>query len=136
MPEILDLGCERKGERMVQLLLILGQGLVYLLPALIFSEMVLIVTLLFDAPMTKTAIMGLDSLKLNQGKGLLIVKIVTAALFLLLLANFYSLLRITMKNRTNEGSGLNPTEEVLKSMNILQICLIGNLSFRILLGLL
>lgn len=136
MPKILDFECKRKGKRMVQLHLILGQGLVYLLYALIFSEMVLIMTLLFDAPMTKTVIMELDSLKLNQGKGLLIVKIVTGTLFLVLIANFYSLLRITMKNRTNEGSGLNPTEEVLKSMNILQISLIGNFSFRILLGLL
>ncbi|CAB4304649.1 unnamed protein product [Prunus armeniaca] len=117
---------------MVQLLLILGQGLVYLLYALIFSEMVLIMTLLFDAPMTKTVIMELDSLKLNQGKGLLIVKIVTGTLFLVLIANFYSLLRITMKNRTNEGSGLNPTEEVLKSMNVLQISLIGIVLFLVL----
>ncbi|BBG99982.1 B-cell receptor-associated 31-like protein [Prunus dulcis] len=132
LPEILDFGCKRKGKRMVQLLLILGQGLVYLLCALIFSEMVLIMTLLFDAPMTKMAILELDSLKLNQGKGLLIVKIVTGTLFLVLMANFYSVLRITMKNRTNEGGGLNPTEEVLKSMNILQISLIGIVLFLVL----
>lgn len=92
-----------------------------LLYTVIFSQMALILTLLFKTPLRKLVILGLD--KLKRGKGPIVVKTVGGTVAAVLFANVYNLNEI--KNRTNESGMLNPTDEVLMSMKMLEISLMG-----------
>ncbi|KAM5580611.1 B-cell receptor-associated protein 31 [Rosa sericea] len=92
-----------------------------LLYSVIFSQMALILTLLFKTPLRKLVILGLD--KLKRGKGPIVVKTVGGTVAAVLFANVYNLNEI--KNRTNESGMLNPTDEVLMSMKMLEISLMG-----------
>ncbi|CAN6571583.1 unnamed protein product [Malus baccata var. baccata] len=92
-----------------------------LLYTVIFSEMLLILTLLFKTPLRKLVILALD--KMKRGKGPVMVKTVAGTVFIVLLANVYNL--VDIKNRTNESGVLNPTDEVLMSMKMLEISLMG-----------
>ncbi|KAL6143901.1 PREDICTED: B-cell receptor-associated protein 31-like [Fragaria vesca subsp. vesca] len=92
-----------------------------LLYTAIFSQMALILTLLFKSPLRKLVILGLD--KLKRGKGPVVVKTVGGTVAAVLCANIYNLNEL--KSRTNEAGMLNPTDEVLMSMKLLEISLMG-----------
>ena len=92
-----------------------------LLYTAIFSQMALILSLLFKTPLRKLVILGLD--KLKRGKGPIIVKTVGGTVTAVLSANIYSI--IDLKNKTNDAGMLNPTDEVLMSTKLLEITLMG-----------
>ncbi|KAK9924525.1 hypothetical protein M0R45_032890 [Rubus argutus] len=92
-----------------------------LLYTVIFSEMALILMLLFKSPLRKLVILGMD--KLKRGKGPVMVKTVAGTVFAVLMASVYNLNDI--KRRTIESGALNPTDEVLMSMKMLEISLMG-----------
>ncbi|KAL6135239.1 hypothetical protein ACLB2K_067467 [Fragaria x ananassa] len=92
-----------------------------LLYTAIFSQMALILTLLFKSPLRKLVILGLD--KLKRGKGPVVVTTVGGTVAAVLFANVYNLNEL--KSRTNEAGMLNPTDEVLMSMKLLEISLMG-----------
>jgi len=91
----------------------------------IFSEMGVILTLIFRNPLRKFVIMGLDRVK--RGRGPVVVKTVAGTILVLLLSNVYSI--GNMQNRKMEAGALNPTEEVLMAMQLLQASLLGILPF-------
>lgn len=66
-------------------------------------------------------ILGMD--KLKRGKGPVMVKTVAGTVFAVLMASVYNLNEI--KSRTIESGALNPTDEVLMSMKMLEISLMG-----------
>lgn len=92
-----------------------------LLYTVIFSEMALILMLLFKSPLRKLVILGMD--KLKRGKGPVMVKTVAGTVFAVLMASVYNLNEI--KSRSTESGVLNPTDEVLMSMKMLEISLMG-----------
>lgn len=92
-----------------------------LLYGVIFGEMFLILTLLFKSPLRKLVILALD--KMKRGKGPVMVKTVAGTVFVVLLAGVYNL--VDIKNRTIESGVLNPTDEVLMSVKMLEISLMG-----------
>ncbi|CAL9013738.1 unnamed protein product [Prunus brigantina] len=92
-----------------------------LLYGVIFGEMFLILTLLFKSPLRKLVILALD--KMKRGKGPVMVKTVAGTVFVVLLAGVYNL--VDIKNRTIESGMLNPTDEVLMSVKMLEISLMG-----------
>lgn len=91
----------------------------------IFSEMGVILTLIFRNPLRKFVIMGLDRVK--RGRGPVVVKTVAGTILVLLLSNVYSI--GNMQNRKMEAGALNPTEEVLMAMQLLEASLLGFLLF-------
>ncbi|CAB4304653.1 unnamed protein product [Prunus armeniaca] len=94
-----------------------------LLYGVIFGEMFLILTLLFKSPLRKLVILALD--KMKRGKGPVMVKTVAGTVFVVLLAGVYNL--VDIKNRTIESGVLNPTDEVLMSVKMLEISLMDRL---------
>ena len=69
--------------------------------------------------------MGLDRVK--RGRGPVVVKTVAGTILVLLLSNVYSI--GNMQNRKMEAGALNPTEEVLMAMQLLQASLLGIIPF-------
>ncbi|RXH89987.1 hypothetical protein DVH24_032344 [Malus domestica] len=94
-----------------------------LLYTVIFSEMLLILAFLFKNPLRKLVILALD--KMKQGKGPVMVKTVAGTVFAVLMADVYNL--VDIKNRTIESGVLNPTDEVLMSVKMLEISLMDRL---------
>ncbi|XP_068335866.1 uncharacterized protein [Pyrus communis] len=92
-----------------------------LLYTVIFSEMLLILTLLFKNPLRKLVILALD--KMKRGKGPVMVKTVAGTVFAVLMADVFNL--VDIKNRTIESGVLKPTDEILMSMKMLEISLMG-----------
>ncbi|KAM1666462.1 hypothetical protein ACFX1X_046102 [Malus domestica] len=92
-----------------------------LLYTVIFSEMLLILAFLFKNPLRKLVILALD--KMKQGKAPVMVKTVAGTVFAVLMADVYNL--VDIKNRTIESGVLNPTDEVLMSVKMLEISLMG-----------
>ena len=99
--------------------------MIQLLYIAIFSEMGLILTLVFRSPLRKFVIMGLDRVK--RGRGPVVVKTVSATIIVLFFSNIYTIVNI--QNRKMEASALNPTDEILMAMNLLQASLLGILPF-------
>ncbi|ESR65652.1 hypothetical protein CICLE_v10009874mg [Citrus x clementina] len=95
--------------------------MIYLLFKIVFTEMALILTLLFRNPLRKFVIMGLDRLK--RGRGPLVAKSVGATVLVVLCSAVYSAMEI--QRRAREGGAINPTEEVLMANLLLQASLMG-----------
>ncbi|KAJ6674681.1 B-CELL RECEPTOR-ASSOCIATED 31-LIKE PROTEIN-RELATED [Salix viminalis] len=99
--------------------------MIQLLYIAIFSEMGLILTLVFRSPLRKFVIMGLDRVK--RGRGPVVVKTVSATIIVLFFSNIYTIVNI--QNRKMEAGALNPTDEILMAMNLLQASLLGFMIF-------
>jgi len=91
--------------------------------AAIFSEMAVILLLLFKTPLRKLVIMGLDRLK--RGTGPLVVKTVAGVIFVMMSITAYSVSEI--KGRPIET--INPTDQIILARNILEASLMGFLLF-------
>ncbi|CAK7348987.1 unnamed protein product [Dovyalis caffra] len=99
--------------------------MIQLLYTAIFAEMAVILTLIFKTPLRKLVIMGLDRVK--RGRGPVVVKTVAGTILLVLLSNVYSIGNI--QKIKIEAGALNPTDEVLMAMLLLQASLLGFLLF-------
>lgn len=96
--------------------------MIQLLFTAIFAEMILILTLLFKTPFRKLVILTLDRVK--RGSGPLVVKSVSATLFLVLVSTGYTITKI--QTRSAETGGLvNPTDQVLMAKHLLEASLMG-----------
>lgn len=93
----------------------------YLYFTIVFTEMALILTLLFETPLQKILILGLD--KLKQGRGPLVAKSVGATVLVVLSSTVYNVIEI--HKRSIESGTLNPTEEVLMADLLLEASLMG-----------
>lgn len=93
----------------------------YLFFTTVFTEMALILALLFESPLRKLLILGLD--KLKQGRGSLAAKSVGATVLVFLSSAVYNVVEIHKRSR--EGGALNPTEEVLMADLLLEASLMG-----------
>ncbi|TXG46966.1 hypothetical protein EZV62_026260 [Acer yangbiense] len=87
----------------------------------IFSEMVLIMVLLFKTPLRKLVIMGIDRVK--RGRGPVVVKAVAGTMSVMLGSSVYSVLNI-QKRWIDEGL-VNPTDQVLMAKHLLEATLMG-----------
>ncbi|XP_041023255.1 uncharacterized protein LOC121264235 [Juglans microcarpa x Juglans regia] len=96
-----------------------------LLFAVIFSEMGLILVMLFKTPLRKLVIAGLDRLK--RGRGPVMVKTVAATVFVVLMSSVYSMTKI--QKRWIEEGALNPTDQVLMAKHLLEATLMGSSLF-------
>lgn len=96
-----------------------------LLFTVIFSEMALIMLLLFKTPLRKLVIMGLDRLK--RGRAPLVLKTVAGTVLLVLISSVYSMMSI-QKRMMDDGSA-NPTDQVLMAKHLLEASLMGNFLF-------
>ncbi|XP_014519602.1 B-cell receptor-associated protein 31 [Vigna radiata var. radiata] len=96
-----------------------------LLYTAIFSEMLLILTLVFKTPLRKLVIISLDRVK--RGRGPIVVSTVGATLVVVLSSSLYSMAKI--QQRILEAGILNPTDQVLMSKHMLEASLMGFLLF-------
>lgn len=92
-----------------------------LLYTAIFSEMLLILTLVFKTPLRKLVIVSLDRVK--RGRGPVVVSTVGATLVVVLASSLYSMAKI--QQRTLEAGIVNPTDQVLMSKHMLEASLMG-----------
>ncbi|CAN1161253.1 Endoplasmic reticulum transmembrane protein YET-like [Linum perenne] len=95
--------------------------MIQLLYSVILTEMVLILMLLFKTPLRKLVIMALDRVK--RGRGPVMVKTVSATVFVVLCSSLYSMVMI--QNRSIEAGAPNPTDQVLESTHLLEASLMG-----------
>jgi len=96
-----------------------------LLFAVIFSEMGLILVMLFKTPLRKLVIVGLDRVK--RGRGPVMVKTVAGTVLLVLMSSVYSMTKIR-RRRIDEGA-VNPTDQVLMAKHLLEATLMGSSLF-------
>ncbi|XP_057455845.1 uncharacterized protein LOC130747043 [Lotus japonicus] len=96
-----------------------------LLYTAIFSEMLLILTLVFKTPLRKLVIVSLDRVK--RGRGPIVVTTVGVTLIIVLASSLYSMAKI--QERTIEAGVLNPTDQVLFSKHLLEASLMGFVLF-------
>ncbi|KAK0579656.1 hypothetical protein LWI29_029385 [Acer saccharum] len=87
----------------------------------IFSEMVLIMVLLFKTPLRKLVIMGIDRVK--RGRGPVVVKAVAGTMSVVLGSSVYSVLNI--QKRWIDDGLVNPTDQVLMAKHLLEATLMG-----------
>lgn len=92
-----------------------------LLYTAIFTEMLLILTLVFKTPLRKLVIVSLDRVK--RGRGPVVVSTVGATLVVVLASSLYSMAKI--QQRTLEAGIVNPTDQVLMSKHMLEASLMG-----------
>ncbi|EEF43834.1 uncharacterized protein LOC8277995 [Ricinus communis] len=91
----------------------------------IFSEMALILILVFKTPFRKLVLMGLDRVK--RGSGPIIVKTVAGTILVVLISSVYSMMKI-QKRGIDEGF-VNPTDQVLMAKHLLEATLMGAMLF-------
>lgn len=96
-----------------------------LLFTVIFSEVVLILVLLFKTPLRKLVIMTLDRVK--RGRGPVVIKTVAGTVFVLLISSMHSMLKI-QKRIIDEGS-INLTDQALLVKHLLEATRMGNYCF-------
>ncbi|KAH7859863.1 hypothetical protein Vadar_009726 [Vaccinium darrowii] len=89
----------------------------------IFGEMVVILILLFNNPLRKLVVMALNRLK--QGAGPLIAKTVAGVVFVMMSTTVYNIIEI--HGRPVET--INPTDQILHGMYVLEASLMGFLLF-------
>ncbi|KAG8635183.1 uncharacterized protein LOC110603363 [Manihot esculenta] len=99
--------------------------MIQLLFTLIFSEMALIMVLVFKNPLRKFVLMGLDRVK--RGHGPIVVKTVAGTVFVVLMSSVYSMTKI-QKRLIDEGA-VNPTDQVLMAGHLLEATLMGSSLF-------
>lgn len=95
--------------------------MIQLLFALIFAEMILIVTFVFKTPMRKLVILGLDRVK--RGRGPVVVKTVAGTMFIVMVATMYNV--VAIQRRWIEDGEVNPTDQILLAKHILEASLMG-----------
>ncbi|KAF5729076.1 B-cell receptor-associated 31-like [Tripterygium wilfordii] len=100
--------------------------MIQLLFTVIFSEMVVVLLLLFKTPLRKLVIMGLDRTK--RGRGPFVVKTVAGTVSVVLMSSVYSMVKI-QKRWIDEGSINNPTDQVLMVKHQLEATLMGSMLF-------
>lgn len=94
-----------------------------LLYAVIFVEMLMIMSFLFKTPLRNLVIITLN--KVKRGRGPVIVKTVAGTVVTMLGSALYSIFKI--QRRSIEGfATVDPTDQVLLSNHILQASLLGN----------
>ncbi|XP_062161346.1 uncharacterized protein LOC133868461 [Alnus glutinosa] len=96
-----------------------------LLFAVIFSEMGLILVLLFKTPLRKLVIVGLDRVK--RGRGPVMVKTVVGTVLVVLMSSVYSMTKI--RRRWIDEGAVNPTDQVLMAKHLLEATLMGSSLF-------
>jgi B-cell receptor-associated protein 31 len=89
--------------------------------ALVFAEVVVILTLLFRTPLRNPLVMLLD--KMKQGRVPVIVQTVGATLFMILISILYNVAKI--QKRSTDSGTISSTEEVLLINHLLEACLLG-----------
>lgn len=94
-----------------------------LLYAVIFVEMLMIMSFLFKTPLRKLVIMALNTVK--RGRGPVVVKTVTATLVVMLASALYSIYEIRCRSMESVTI-IDPTDQVLLSNHLLQASLLGN----------
>lgn len=99
--------------------------MIQLLFTVIFSEMALVMVLLFKTPLRKLVTLGLDRVK--RGRGPVVVKTVAGTVFVVLMSNVYSMVKI--KKRWIEDGEVNPTDQVLMAKFLLEATLMGKFQF-------
>ncbi|KAF3451741.1 hypothetical protein FNV43_RR07837 [Rhamnella rubrinervis] len=99
--------------------------MIQLLFVLIFSEMALILVLLFKTPLRKLVIMGLDRVK--RGRGPIVVKTVAGTMSVVLMSSVYSMMKI--QKRWIDDGVVNPTDQVLMAKHLLEATLMGSSIF-------
>ncbi|XP_058773653.1 uncharacterized protein LOC131647852 isoform X1 [Vicia villosa] len=97
-----------------------------LLYAVIFAEMLMIMSFLFKTPLRKLVIMALNTAK--RGRGPVVVKTVTATLVVMLGSALYSIYEIRCRY-VESVTIIDPTEQVLLSNHLLQASLLGFVLF-------
>ncbi|CAN6557827.1 unnamed protein product [Malus baccata var. baccata] len=88
---------------------------------LVLAEMALILSLLFQTPLRKLVIVGLDRSK--QGRGPLVAKSVGGTILVFFSSTIYSV--FSVQKRLTETGFVNPTDEVLMAHRLLEASLIG-----------
>ncbi|GAB2274905.1 hypothetical protein Dimus_009675 [Dionaea muscipula] len=100
----------------------------HLMFTVIFTQMAVILLLLFKTPLRKLLIVGLDHLK--RGRGPVVVKTVAGTVFVVFTSTVYGIVDIT--SREVDPAAINPTDQVLMARNLLDASLMG---FMLFLGL-
>ncbi|KAB2623851.1 B-cell receptor-associated protein 31-like [Pyrus ussuriensis x Pyrus communis] len=96
--------------------------MIQLLFIVILSEMVMILAFLFKTPFRKLVILGLDQIK--RGRGPVVVKTVAATVFVVVMTNVYSIVKIRA-SRIDKAAVLSPTDQVLMIKHLLDATLMG-----------
>ncbi|XP_015055239.1 uncharacterized protein LOC107001781 [Solanum pennellii] len=89
--------------------------------ALVFLEVLVILTLIFRTPLRKPVLMALD--KSKQGRGPVIVKSAGGTLFVVLVSILFNV--TLMQNRATDSGTVNPTDQVLLANHLLEASLLG-----------
>lgn len=97
--------------------------MINLLFTVVFTEMALILILLFRTPLRKLVIMAIDQLK--QGKGPLVAKTVATTLIVVFTSVLHNALQI--RKRLLDAGAVNSADEVLMVERILEASLLGKL---------
>ncbi|KAG6755095.1 hypothetical protein NC651_027005 [Populus alba x Populus x berolinensis] len=95
--------------------------MINLLFTVVFTEMALILILLFRTPLRKLVIMAIDQLK--QGKGPLVAKTVATTLIVVFTSVLHNALQI--RKRLLDAGAVNSADEVLMVERILEASLLG-----------
>ncbi|KAK9681526.1 hypothetical protein RND81_10G008400 [Saponaria officinalis] len=103
--------------------------MIHLLYSVILAEAATIMLLLFKTPLRKLVIAGLD--KMKQGRGPIVVKTVSATIFVVLSSSVYTVFKFTRRGDVDDGApaDLNPTEQVLFAKHLLEASLMGFILF-------
>ncbi|CAM8997337.1 unnamed protein product [Rhodiola kirilowii] len=99
--------------------------MIQLLFMVIGSEMVLMLALLFKTPLRKLVVLGLD--KVKRGRGPVVAKTVAATVFMVLLSSVWTIVEI--QQRMFDSGGVNPTDQVLMAVHMLEASLMGFMLF-------
>ncbi|XP_064953104.1 uncharacterized protein LOC135584525 [Musa acuminata AAA Group] len=95
--------------------------MIQLLFALLLAEVAVVGVLLFNTPLRKLALLGLDRLK--RGRGPLVVRTIAATGLVVLGSSLYSMSKIW--SRSDQIGALTPTDQVLHSRHFLEASLMG-----------
>ena len=95
--------------------------MIHLLYSVIFSEMFVILLLLFKTPFRKFVLMGLDRMK--RGRGPVVVTTVAGTVFVVFASTISGV--IEFSRREVEPGTINPTDQVLLARNLLDASLMG-----------
>ncbi|KAJ4844399.1 hypothetical protein Tsubulata_002365 [Turnera subulata] len=95
--------------------------MINLLFTIVFTEMALILTLVFRTPLRKLVMMGIDLMK--QGKGPLVAKTVVATILVVFASVLNNVMQI--RRRSQEAGVVSSTDEVLMAERILEASIMG-----------
>ncbi|KAF9672888.1 hypothetical protein SADUNF_Sadunf11G0091300 [Salix dunnii] len=95
--------------------------MINLLFTVVFTEMTVILILLFRNPLRKLVILGMNQVK--QGKGPLVAKTVAATLIVVFTSILHNAMHI--RKRLLDAGAVNSTDEVLMADRILEATLLG-----------